>query len=211
MLESFVGGGTLTFKWAPSPIIVAADYERAADYLENMMPPLMASRQLAIADVAENFAGEHDPDGNPWARWSESYVESGQPGPSILNQTGDLEGSATDPRAWPITAREMFFSFGALPEYGIWHQQGASRQSAGKGVTRESNLQAIASGVGLDSDWGDNTLPARPFAGISDETQFKILDVFDSWFSGAMNFAIGKSGTVQTRTAGGRFGPKLGA
>lgn len=200
----------LHFHWAPSPMIVAADIDAAAAYLDNMIPPLMASRQLGIADVSENFAGEHDPDGNPWTEWSESYIESGQTGPSILNQTGDLWGSATDPRAWPITAREVFFSFGALPEYGIWHQEGASRQAGGRGQTRKSNLLAIASGVGLDADFGDNSLPARPFAGISEETQFAILDVFDNWFGGALGIAVGSSGTVQSRDALGRFGPKIG-
>lgn len=212
-LQSFVGGGVITFSWAPSPMIVARDYERAADYVENMTAPLMASRQLGIADVAENFAGEHDPDGAPWAPWSESYVKSGQPGPLILTREGDLSGSATDPRAWPITAREVFFSFASLPEYGIYHQEGASgRVSAGRGISRKKNLQTRAVGVaeGLDPSFGANPLPARPFAGISEETSFKILDVFDNWFSGAMGIAVGASGTVQIRGPGGRFGPKIG-
>jgi len=222
-LSSFKGGGTITFSWAPDPMIVARDFERAADYLENMTAPLMASRQLGIADVAENFAGEHDPDGNPWAPWSSSYIASGQPGPSILHQEGDLEGSATDPRAWPITAREVFFSFASLPEYGIYHQAGASRISAGRGVTRKKAVQLTKdflgagfrpfSGPGASKEYVASThanpLPARPFAGISEETQFKILDVFDNWFSGALGIAVGASGAVQIRGPGGRFGSKI--
>jgi hypothetical protein len=210
-------------------MVVARDYDLAANYLDNMTPPLMASRQLGIADVSENFAGEHDPDGNPWAPWSESYVESfgdmAFTPDSILNLTGDLWGSSTDPRAWPITAREVFFDFGSLPGYGIFHQEGASRASAGKGVKRSDN---IATTKFLTEDgplpsgnefFGQNDLPARPFAGISEETTFLILDVFDNWFSGALSIGMGGHGTIQARTSGvdasgkkfgGRFGPKIG-
>lgn len=220
--QSFTGafGGIITFNWAPSPMIVARDLEAAADRLNNMSVPLMAARDLGIADVAENFAGEHDPDGAPWTPWSASYVRSGPPGPpqSILHLTGDLESSSTDPRAWPITAREVFFSFGALPEYGIWHQEGASRASAGRGTTRESNLAAtrglLSEGATLAGGaefYGQNDLPARPFAGISVETQFAIVDIFDAWFGAAtVGLVVSGSGVVQTRGPGGRFGPRVG-
>jgi hypothetical protein len=214
--QSFTGsfGGIITFHWAPEPIIVARQLEAAADKLNNMQLPLMAARDLGIIDVRENFEGEHDPDGTPWAPWSQSYVDSGPPGPPlrILHLTGDLEGSSTSPVAWPVTAREVFFSFGALPEYGIYHQSGASRQSAGKGQSRESNIQASRelSSPGMDYFIGSNDLPARPFAGISVETQFKIIDVFDAWFGGIVGLAVGAGGRVQTRGPGGRFGPAIG-
>jgi hypothetical protein len=226
---SKVGGGVLTFTWSPSPLVVARDYDQAAGYLENMTPPLLASRQLGIADVDENFAGEHDPDGNPWAPWSESYVDSfggmENTPDSILNLTGDLWGSSIDPRAWPVTAREVFFSFGALPSYGIFHQEGASRASAGRGVKRESNVAStgfLTLEAPLPSGkefYGQNDLPARPFAGLSTYTQGLILNVFDRWFTGALSIGMGSSGTVQTRVSGvdasgkkfgGRFGPKVG-
>lgn len=213
-LAGFSGsfGGIVTFNWAPSPMIVAKDIDAAAAYLNNMVPPLMAARDLGIADVIENFTGEHDPDGQPWTPWSASYVETGGADESsgILKRTMDLMDSSTSPSAWPITAREVFFDFGALPFYGIFHQLGAQRQSAGKGQSRADNLQAIASGVGLDPDFGDSSLPARPFAGISTKTTFAIIDIFDAWFGGALGLVVSGSGTLQTRTAGGRFGPKPG-
>jgi hypothetical protein len=213
--SSFTGafGGILSFHWAPSPIVVATQLEAAADKLNNMRAPLLASRDLSIADVAENFAGEHDPDGNAWTPWSESYVESGPPGPpqSILNLTGDLEGSATSAAAWPLTTREVFFSFGALPEYGIWHQQGASRVSAGRGVSRKQNLDATqaikefsGSIAGGHEFFGMNDLPPRPFAGISVETQIAIVDIFDAWFGGIVSLVSTPSG-LRVRGAGGRF------
>lgn len=225
--ESFTGafGGVVTFNWAPSPIISARQLEGAADRLNNMTAPLMAARNLGIKDVAENFAGEHDPDGVPWQEWSESYIASGPPGPplSILHLTGDLEASSTDPSAWPITARELFFSFGALPEYGIWHQEGASRISAGRGVSREEARKRdarfigagfdIFAGKGAAPEYGQslhaNPLPARPFAGISVETQFAIIDIFDAWFSATVSLFVSGSGVVQQRLPSGRFGPRL--
>jgi len=215
--ESFTGsfGGVVTFEWAPNPIIVAKQLEVAADALNNMALPLMAARDLSIADVRENFEGEHDPDGGAWQPWSISYIESGQTGAGILKKTFDLMDSATSPSAWPITAREVFFSFGALPEYGIYHQTGAVRQSAGRGRTRKANVAAerdmIASGFSLGEGFGINTLPARPFAGISVETQIKIVDIFDAWFGGIIGLAMNPSssrGTIQTKI-GGKFGPSV--
>lgn len=211
---SFTGsfGGIVTFNWAPSPILVAQDIEAGARYLNNMSLPLMAARDIGIEDVRENFEGEHDPDGVPWEPWSPSYAESGQTGIGILKRTMDLMGSSTSTSAWPITARELFFSFGALPEYGIYHQTGAERRSAGKGISRAKalELESLASRAGFAEgvDYS-NTLPARPFAGISVESQFKIIDIFDAWFGGAIGLAVGRSGAIQTRGPGGRFGPSV--
>jgi phage gpG-like protein len=187
-----------------------------------MTKPLMASRDLAIEDVRENFEAEHGPDGGAWAPWSMSYVASGQAGAGILKRTFDLMGSATSPAAWPISARELFFSFGALPEYGIWHQTGASRISAGRGVTRRKALALsrgfISAGFTPFAMEGAhptyfasthaNPLPARPFAGIEESTQFAILDIWDAWFGGAVGLAVGGGGRMQFR-AGGRFAGRV--
>lgn len=228
---SKVGGGILTFTWAPSPMIVAQDYDQAAGYLNNMTPPLMASRQLGIEDVDEHFASESGPDGADWAPWSESYIKSfggmENAPDSILNLTHDLWGSSVSPQAWPITAREVFFSFAALPDYGIYHQEGATRTSAGRGVKAQSNIESTVFLTQGGKDplpsgkefYGQNDLPARPFAGISAYTQNLILNVFDRWFTGAVSIGIGSHGTAQERVSGvtasgkkfgGRFGPKIG-
>jgi phage gpG-like protein len=213
---AFRTGGMLTFRWAPDPLIVASDFDKAAAYVDNMQPPLQTSRQLAQADIRENFEAEHDPGGAPWAPWSESYVASGPPGDpeGILKLTHDLMDSATSASAYPITARELFFDFSTLPFYGIFHQAGASRQAAGRGVTKRSNVETTKvfgelGAVPMGGRFGSNDLPARPFAGIEDETQFQIMETFEAWFAGAIGFAMGSSGVVQTRLPSGRFGPKV--
>jgi hypothetical protein len=219
--------GVLTFQWAPNPVVEASDFDAAAAYVENMQPPLYSSRGLIQADIRENFEGQHDPDGNAWEPWSRSYVASGPPGPpvAILNRYGALKKSASGAGAFNVTAREIFYDFGALPEYGIWHQEGApGRAAAGRGRTAKKAAEETAGFLkafpGYEFPKGEslyaNPLPARPFAGVSEETQFQILDVFDTWFGEATLIMSGLSGyihsggTIQSRVAGGRWGPKIG-
>jgi phage gpG-like protein len=204
---SFSGAftGTISFDWAPEPLVVANELRGMAEALDNMMAPLQASRAIAVADMNERFETKTSPEGEPWAPWSASYAARNPPG-SLLERTGAMRGAATSPDAFEVTVYdgggEVMFSGAGLPEYWIYHQMGAIRQSL-TGEARKFIEEFSGEAI-------DNVLPARPFVGISEKAQIAIIDVFDEWFGGIVGFYMHPGGGVQRRLPSGRFGPMVG-
>lgn len=204
---SFTGAfeGTITFEWAPDPLIVAQNIRTMADDLSNMIEPLQAARQIAAQDVQKRFDTKTDPDGKAWEPWAPSYAAKPPIG-TLLEATGAMRAAAASPAAFDVNefgdGGEVVFTGAGLPEYWIYHQLGASRQQHSV-ETREfikqfSGTEPIA-----------NELPARPFVGLSEEAELMIVDIFDEWFAGVVSYYVGASGSVQKRLPGGRFGPKV--
>lgn len=191
--------GYIEFDWKPEPYVIANQLFTAADELEDRSAPLALSRQIAIDDMRDHFMSETSPDGAKWEDWAESYEPyASQHNAGILRQTQALFGAAVSPAAYPVTDDAVFFSTAGLPEYGIYHQFGAER-------THASAIDLIESGF----EYAGNTLPARPFIGISSAAELEIIQVFDQWFAGIIAIiGAGGGGRVGKRHAlrkGGRF------
>lgn len=204
---SFTGafGGTITFEWAPDPLIVAKELEGMASALNNMIMPLEASRQIAAQDIQRRFDTKTAPDGSPWEPWSWSYADRAAATNvgGLLEKTGAMRAAAASPSAFDVNAYvgggEVVFTGAGLPDYWMAHQEGATR-------TRSGASELKAAGFG---DIGANVLPARPFVGLSEEGELAIVDIFDEWFAGVTGFFVGAGGNVQRRLSSGRFGPRV--
>lgn len=181
------GEVSLWFEWAPDPLILARLADATANALEDLVPPLVASMQIAREDIAQHFATQSAPDGTPWQEWSDSYrsyAETHNIG-GILEQTEEMKAAVTSASAFEVTAHEVIFTGGGAPPRWEWHQFGASRSKGGE-------------------------LPARPFVGLDDAAQARVLEVFDMWFSECLNFFVGGGGVVHVRLPSGRIGPRVG-
>lgn len=198
-------GGEITYEWEPSPDDVAEQMLEVAGYLENIEAPLALSREVLMHDIQMRFDTKIDPDGNPWAPWSDSYTkyrESNYPEGGTLVRTTDLESAATSEAAFEVGPAGIFYNTQGLPEYWLWTQEGAERggASATQGMT-PSEKQHMASVLNksveeLDQSSGSNTLPARPFIGPSFEAEIQIAEIFDKWFDGAISLATSPKGRL---------------
>lgn len=195
--------GVLEFFWEPDPEILARRIMAIADYLEDFKPPLIASQGVARADMQHHFDSESSPAGYPWAPHSEETIKRwGEH--KILHLSGDLEGAATSPTAYPIDGHDLFFSTAGLPFYGMIQETG--RQV---GHMREFVAQQGIENVAPGAEFSGGGAPPRPFIGISEEAQDQIIAVFDAWFEGGVSgFYVHPGGTVQAIGRGG-FGPGI--
>lgn len=204
---SFTGAfeGTITFDWAPEPMVVAQEIRAMASALDNMEEPLMAARSIAMQDIETRFDTKTDPDGGAWAPWSAGYAARPPLG-SLLEATGAMRAAVTSASAFDVNVfdggGEVVFTGGGAPEYWIYHQLGATRAA--------HSAETIAFLTeGGKHEYTGNVLPARPFAGLSEKAEVAIIDIFDEWFAGVVGFYIHPTGSAQLRMPGGRFGPKL--
>lgn len=194
-----------------APEIDAIGFENAkasllelAGYLENVEAPLRVAKRIAINDMKDRFQTETDPEGNKWHSLAEKYSEwkvrhRGDAHP-ILTLDGDLKKAATKSSAWSVSADSLFINTSQLPEYWSAHQFGD-----GYGDFFHTGNADTAH---LPNAEGTHNLPPRPFIGLSANAVDDIIDAFDLWFEEGLNLAVSGSGTVQTRTSLGRFGPK---
>lgn len=198
--------------------------------LEDRAGPLIASARILADGTQRMFDTETDPDGEPWTPLDEEYLENkislGYP-EDILHRTGALEKAATNIDAFIVTEDAMFLDVSGLPEYGLLHQTGSGSENAGlaarhRAAAKNEPGYAKREG-GAHSNTGigtGNALPARPFIGMSEETEGSLLTLFDLWFEKATHTAEGgeqfgagiaihpTTGIVQQRI-GGKFGPKI--
>lgn len=71
-------GGVIEYEWVPDPIVFSEKVLHVRDRLADRTIPLAISRGIVARDVEENFEGEHDPQGQPWAPWSSAFDAEGQ-------------------------------------------------------------------------------------------------------------------------------------
>lgn len=170
------GGGTITFDWKPDADVMADRVMNVADALSNTRVPMAFAAQELTADIRMNFEGQHDPEGRPWEEWSENYAPYAEVTNigAILQQSMELQDAATDPSAVRVTDDALFYDLDALPERGIWHQEGRQRSKGGD-------------------------LPARPFLGLSDEAAGSIFLTFSKWFDRSIDLYTTKTGRIGRR------------
>lgn len=206
-------GGELTFEWVPDPEVIAAALFEAAAAIENMEPPLMLSRQVAIEDIRQRFDTHTAPDGSPWVAWSESYAPDALRNNigGILQRTGELEATATAESAFLVDGNSVFYDTGSLPPYWIWHQEGRERSGGGRDASAgaATSIEDLAKQTAQGDLGGGNVLPARPFVGTSFEAELQIVEIFDQWFEGAIALGVSSKGKAfprhSLRGASGRF------
>jgi phage gpG-like protein len=215
-------GGDIIIDFEPDPDIIAQAYIRVADYLDDIVKPLLAAKAIARADMQHHFDTETGPDGTHWQELDEDYAQykssKGFP-PDILHRYGTLESAAVDDSAWTLANDTLYFTTSSLPFYWWFHQRGtddgewagkAGEYRAATKFARETGSTTAESG-GTRESYGIGTgkaLPARPFVGLSEGAQLQIIEVFDMWFDEAVPIFVGATGVVQERNRG-HFGAKL--
>lgn len=192
---------TVEFHWSPhedEPFEVAADLFAAAGYLDNIRPPLAASRELIILDIKDHFAQEEGPDGE-WEPIkglslddlsTASYLGTDdKPGgykrkkelaglhTGILQATGAGYAVATSRGSFELVSSgsEGFVAFAAdPPHFMMTHNRGA--------LDRETY-----------GGWyeGPNPLPKREWLWLSAPAMVEIEQIFDLWAEGAVQIVIG--------------------
>lgn len=196
--------GDLFIEVVPDPDELANAYLRVAEELDNTTAPLEASKIVAREDMQAHFDQEEAPGGMTWEPLTENTLEEklrkGYP-EDILRRRGALEDTATSEAAWDVKGDTLFFDTSILPvdkkgrPYWYFHQVGAS-----KTITYDLGGETVS------FDWD---LPARPFIGLSDDAQLRIIEIFDAWFDESVMTFQRPSGHIQTRVSG-QFGPIVG-
>ena len=202
-------GGSITFDWVPDPLVFSEKILDVRDNLQDRSLPLLLSQEIIQGDIAENFAGEHDPEGQPWEKWSETAPDPAKGGTAwagykyqvprlnpphsgkILDWRGILRNAATADNAFvqvsgrSVNNDSLFYDTSGLPPYWEWHTEGVEWRNPG------------------------GHLPQREFLGMSGEAEIQILEVFDEWFQNIIQVAVSSTGKIfgrhSKRGAGGRF------
>lgn len=182
-------------------------------YLENTEIPMREVKRIARDDIRERFETETDPDGDGWFDLDPDYAarkerEKGFVHP-ILTRSGKLKKAATSGQAFSIGADTLFYDTSSLPEYWRVHQEGSEDFGASFHFSANPDPNAEGS-VGT----GRQNIPPRPYIGLSVKAEGEVLELFDIWFSegielSAKKFFVSSSGTLHSRTALGRIGPKI--
>lgn len=200
--------------------IDAIDFDKAAIalnelavYITRTQIPLRGAQRIAMEDMRKRFDTEIGPDGRPWTSLDPDYAarkayDMGFEHP-ILTRDRTLRDAASSAKAWSVSGDSLFFSTSNLPDYWRVHQQGSPDFGA---VFHSGKAEETGH---LDSSAGtkNQNIPPRPFIGLSDEAERRILELFDIWFSAGIdqatkNFAISSHGILQARTPRG-FGERI--
>lgn len=181
----------VSYTWVPDPIVMAENVLEVERGLKNMQLPLRFAAEQTQADIREHFHTETDPDGTSWKDWAESYEKAAAGNIGILRKSGDLYDDATSDRAMIVTNDSVFYDTSAMPERGIWHQEGRPDRKTKGG--------------------SPNPLPQRQFLGLSNEAQVLIFATFDDWFDGVTRLfttSTGKTGRKHALQGVGSTGHK---
>lgn len=166
---------TVHIEWSPDPIVFGEAILEVEEALQHTEIPLALAMQEVQADIRERFETRTNPDGTKWDDWAESYEEYAIsfPNMGILDQHGGgRDGSGGYLRedaenALVINGDTLFFDEGAIPERGIWHQEGRPSRKTKQG--------------------SPNPLPSRRFLGLTTESVIFIEAAFNDWFDNSID------------------------
>ena len=208
-------GAVIDFEWVPDPMIFSDTILHVKDELSDRTDPLILSSAALAADIRENFEGEHDPEGQPWApgssgfdsedkrklgefdpvtdRWSlvsKGYGDNLPPGHSgkILNRWGELKDKATSVGSFVAVSGKTVNDDSLLFDTGFLPPYWVYHQQPETPNTGK--------------------IPQRRFLGMSGEAEITILEIFDQWFQGILQVATSRTGNIFGRRrdpATGRF------
>jgi hypothetical protein len=187
------GETLITGEWAPSVDDLSLRMLALADAYDDMMAPLLASRQAAMDATEAHFDSESSPDGVPWPALNEDYlakkVSAGYPEDEILVATGTGKDRATSTGAWFISEDALWFDANALPAYMAYHQAGTS------GLTPEQHgvlsklrkgepITIKEAGIAVEASGGrGQNLPQREFIGFGEIDTLVFEDIWNTWFA----------------------------
>lgn len=186
--------GSLVFEWGPrrdEPTIIANQIDMIRESLDNLEIPMLASRQIVADDMKNRFDNEVDLNGRKWKKLSpvtrRRKRELGKGDKTILRRYDHLYNAVTDPHSYKVTGNDMLIDTASWPDY--W-----SALHSGESIGRNS------------------ILPARPFAGVSEEAQFAIIGVFDEYIDGTLDIfgMTSATGVAMHRGAFGRSAGRIG-
>lgn len=209
--------GVIEFDWVPDPMVFSEKVLHVRDELADRTVPLAISRGIVARDVEENFDGEHDPQGQPWAPWSSGFDADGQ------RQLGEF-----DPVADKWSKKKLGYAENLPPGHSgkILNWRGILKAAA----TNEANFVQVSGQTvnddslffntdGLPPYWvyheqpdgeGSGKIPQRSFLGLSDEGALLVGEEFARWFDDIVQeAAVTESFTSSKgRTFGRRRIPK---
>ena len=154
-------------------ITIELDDREVLDYLHqlqqrtgDMTPALQEIGEYLIQSTRERFGAGTAPDGTPWAENSPTTLSRKKGTQPLIGETKRLSTEFS----YFIGNNEL--TFGSPIEYAAIQQFGGKQGSSGRGryKTRKGSFPI---------PWGD--IPARPFIGISDDDQVKILDIIQGY------------------------------
>jgi len=197
-------GGVIEFDWVPDPIVFSEKILAVKDALEDRTVPLILSQVILQQDIEENFAGEHDPEGQEWAPWSSGFHTDSE-GRTVRSVYEDpATGRVTSLRGYaenlPPGHSGMILNWrGILKEAAT--SDAAFVQVSGQSVNDDS---LFFDTHGLPPYWeyhqeGTEKMPQRRFLGMSGEAEIQILEVFDEWFQGIVEMAVSSKGKIFAR------------
>lgn len=167
---------TVTFVWEPDPMLYAQSVLAVERALADKTAPLVAATEIVQADIRERFETETAPDGTKWQEWAPSYAPIAEKeNVGILRKSEELYEAASSTEATVIRGDTVFYNTQTLPHYGLAHQQGQPER--------------------------DPPLPARPFLGMSNESEAFIFAAFAEWFDRSIDLFVTAAGRVGTRHA----------
>jgi hypothetical protein len=186
------------FYWVPDPIVIAERVMRIRDDLEDRTIPLAVSKGIVGRDIEQNFEGEHDPEGNPWAPWSSAYHPKGHP------EAGQRKMGYYDPAKDRSYVEKKGYAENLPPGHSgkILNWRGILKEAA---TSESSFLQVSGRSVNDDSlffdtselplywdyhQYGTVNVPERRFLGLSGEAEILILEEFEKWFIDTLENAV---------------------
>lgn len=182
-------------------------------YIENVEIPLRGVKKIVRDDMKDRFDSETAPNGSPWFALDPEYAKKKQAyfgfeHPILTGKTKELRTRATDEAAFSISGESLFYNTSELPDYWRVHQEGSEGFGATFVQIGEENVLMRTPGE------GDQNIPPRPYIGLSDEAEAKILELFDIWFSAGLEqaskqFMVSSVGTLHARTPQGRIGERI--
>jgi phage gpG-like protein len=203
-------GGVIDVHWVPDPLVFADKILDVRDELEDRSVPLFLASAAIATDIEQNFEGEHDPEGTPWAPWSSAFHTQLGTGRSVRNVY-------TDPATDKSYAEKKRYAENLPPGHSgkILNWRGDLKAAA---TDPASFVQTAAQGINNDSLYFDTgglppywvyhqqpsspntgSIPQRRFLGMSGEGELTVLEIFEEWFMGVIEMAVSKKGRIFSR------------
>jgi phage gpG-like protein len=138
--------------------VLAPTLRRMKAAAVDLSAPMAEASEVMLEDSFENFRGEHDPLGIPWAK-SAAAIEEGR---KTLFDSGDLF-NALERQSGEDFAAVGVYQTGGPAIYGRIHQWGGTiRAKVGKALKTPFGYRASV------------TMPRRSFLGFSDDAIMRI-------------------------------------
>jgi phage virion morphogenesis protein len=166
-------------------IVIDSELERLAERLNTLadmeLDELLDNIGSEIEDQTKQRIEEEktDPSGVEWEEWSQGYKKSRHDGQSLL----EGEGALFESISYEVNGDEVVVGTNLV--YGRTHQLGLEDTleiKAHRRKVKSRDRKGTASGVAFVSAHNREVdIPARPFLGLSENNEDKVLAIVDEW------------------------------